>query len=79
MEKGKVARKTPEPVELEAGKTYAWCACGQSNNQPFCDGSHSGTSFKPVVFKQEKTETKYFCMCKQTNSAPFCDGSHSKI
>ena len=30
----------PYQVELEAGKRYAWCACGRSKRQPFCDGSH---------------------------------------
>ena len=30
----------PFAVSVEAGKDYWWCACGQSKNQPFCDGSH---------------------------------------
>ena len=36
----KIAQKAPYPVEVEAGKSYFWCACGESKNQPFCDGSH---------------------------------------
>jgi len=28
-------------VEVEEGKTYYWCSCGKSKNQPFCDGSHA--------------------------------------
>ena len=35
-----VAQKAPYPQAVEAGKTYYWCACGRSANQPFCDGSH---------------------------------------
>jgi len=35
-----IARKAPFKVELEAGKTYFWCACGRSANQSFCDGTH---------------------------------------
>jgi len=31
------------PVEVEEGKDYFWCSCGQSAKQPFCDGSHKGT------------------------------------
>ena len=34
------AQKAPYPVAVEAGKDYWWCACGNSKNQPFCDGSH---------------------------------------
>ena len=28
MEKPTIAGKSPLPVQLEAGKTYAWCSCG---------------------------------------------------
>lgn len=54
------------------------CSCGRSKNQPFCDGSHEGTSFEPLVWTAEKTEKKFFCACKATEKAPFCDGSHAK-
>ena len=37
--------------QLEKGKTYAWCSCGKSENQPWCNGAHQGTEFKPHVFK----------------------------
>ncbi len=79
MGKAKIAGKQPEAVQLEEGKTYAWCSCGESSNQPFCDGSHRDSGFTPHIFKAEKTETKHFCMCKQTNNAPFCDGTHAKL
>ncbi len=36
-----VAQKAPFAVEVKAGKTYFWCACGRSQKQPFCDGSGS--------------------------------------
>ena len=36
----KVAARQPAAVTLEAGKKYAWCRCGESKKQPFCDGSH---------------------------------------
>jgi len=76
METANRAGNEPKQVELEQGKTYAWCACGLSKNQPFCDGSHKTTSFTPTVFKAEKSGTHYMCMCKQTKNKPFCDGSH---
>jgi len=74
-----VAQKAPYAVELEAGKTYAWCACGQSKTQPFCDGAHKVTDFKPNVFQAEKTETAYLCGCKNTGGAPMCDGAHKNL
>lgn len=79
MAKPTIADKQPKPVELEAGKKYAWCSCGDSSNQPFCDGSHSGSEFTPVVFVAENSETKYMCMCKQSSSPTFCDGTHKGL
>ena len=78
MSEATVAGKAPEMVDLEAGKQYAWCACGNSKSQPFCDGSHMGSDFTPVIFKAEGG-MKAMCMCKQSKNAPFCDGSHSKL
>lgn len=77
--KGRIALKEPKAVELEAGKSYAWCACGESSNQPFCDGSHKGSEFLPVVFKAEESKTAYLCQCKQTNNPGFCDGTHATL
>lgn len=79
MEKPTIAGKSPLPLNLEAGKTYAWCACGQSSNQPLCDGSHKGSSFTPVVFQAPETKTAYMCTCKQTGNPGFCDGSHKAL
>ena len=74
-----VAQKGPFAVEVEAGRSYSWCACGRSANQPFCDGSHRGGEFTPVRFVAEKSETVYLCGCKHTADRPFCDGSHGKL
>lgn len=79
MAKGKIAGNSPIPVEVEEGKTYFWCSCGKSSNQPLCDGSHKGTEFSPVRWKAEKDGKKFFCTCKQTDGAPLCDGSHSRL
>jgi len=32
-EKGKIYDKRPLKIALEAGKKYAWCACGHSKSQ----------------------------------------------
>lgn len=71
-----VAGTKPMLVSVEDGKTYAWCACGRSSNQPWCDGSHSVTSIKPVVFKVDGYQKGSFCMCKKSSTKPFCDDSH---
>ena len=79
MEKPIIAGIMPKAVDLKEGSTYYFCTCGQSQNQPFCDGAHSGTEFSPKAFKADKTGTAYLCMCKVTDNSPFCDGSHSKF
>lgn len=74
-----IPQKKPYPVEVEAGKTYYWCACGASANQPFCDGSHKGTEFSPKAYTAEKEGTVYFCGCKHSGKAELCDGSHKHL
>jgi CDGSH-type Zn-finger protein len=78
MSKPLSPQNEPYPVNVEAGNTYYWCACGQSKNQPYCDGSHKSTDFQPVAFVADKTEMVYLCGCKKTGKQPFCDGSHTK-
>jgi CDGSH-type Zn-finger protein len=74
-----IVQKAPMPMNVEAGKTYYWCSCGQSKNQPFCDGSHKGSDFAPVAYKAEKDGPVYFCACKHSKNGALCDGSHSKL
>ena len=77
-DKVRVAARKPTRVDLEPGK-HAWCACGLSQAQPFCDGSHKGTGFEPLGFTAEKTGTLYLCGCKRTGTPPFCDGTHDTL
>lgn len=72
-------QKAPYKMTLEAGKSYAWCACGKSGKQPLCDGSHSGSGMAPVVLKAEENRDVWFCGCKQSKKQPWCDGSHSAL
>ena len=74
-----IAAKAPMPIEVEAGKTYFWCACGQSAKQPFCDGSHAGSDFNPVKWTAATSKRVFFCACKQTKGQPLCDGSHKEL
>ncbi|MFT4523101.1 MAG: CDGSH-type Zn-finger protein [Bacteroidia bacterium] len=78
MEKPTIAQNSPYVVKVTAG-TYAWCACGQSTNQPYCDGSHKTTSFSPVIEKVTEEKTIAWCGCKNSGNAPFCDGSHNSL
>ncbi len=75
----KIAQKGPYPVELEANKEYHWCACGGSKNQPFCDGTHRGTEFTPVLFTPQKAGKAYLCGCKHSKHKPYCDGTHATL
>jgi CDGSH iron-sulfur domain-containing protein 3 len=77
-----IAQKFPFEIELEAGKTYAWCACGLSGKEPFCDSAHKQVEGVPIrSFKFEATETgkAYLCGCKHTKNPPYCDGSHKSL
>ena len=74
-----IANNAPAPVNITAGEVYYWCACGQSQNQPFCDGSHAGTEFSPVAFSPDVDGEAYLCACKRTSKPPYCDGSHAQF
>jgi CDGSH-type Zn-finger protein len=79
MSEPKIAAKQPVPVKLESGKTYAWCRCGESKNQPFCDGAHKTTEFRPLIWQAEASEEVWLCQCKHTKNAPHCDGTHKTL
>lgn len=74
-----VAGTSPFKAKLEQGKPYAWCACGRSKKQPWCDDSHSSTDVVPLVFKAENSDEAYLCMCKHSKNKPWCDGSHHHL
>lgn len=75
----RIAQRGAYEVEVEAGRTYFWCACGRSRQQPFCDGSHKGGPFVPVKFVPEESGTVWLCGCKHTGLPPFCDGTHARL
>jgi len=78
MSEPKIAQKGPYVLEVEPGK-YAWCACGKSQSQPYCDGSHRDTGITPMITQIEEKKTVAWCGCKHSNNKPFCDGSHSGL
>lgn len=76
MSKPDSPQNSPYATELEPGD-YRWCACGKSQSQPFCDGSHKLTEFKPLKFNITEKKTYHLCGCKKTKTPPYCDGSHN--
>lgn len=74
-----IANNKPAKVELIKDEEYYFCACGRSKNQPFCDGSHAGTNFKPKSFVAEESGDAYLCQCKHSANLPYCDGSHKQF
>ena len=71
-------KSEPIPIEVIKGKSYFWYSCGKSTKQPFCDGSHKGTSQLPMKFVANESKKIYFCTCKNTKKQPLCDGSYNK-
>lgn len=74
-----IANNQPVKVQLAKGQEYHFCTCGLSKSQPFCDGSHVGSSFTPRVIVSEEDGEAWLCACKHTRNTPFCDGSHKQF
>ena len=64
-----IADRKPAVLELEPG-SYKWCRCGRSKKQPFCDGSHAGTTFSPLEVTITEKKRVALCCCKHTGNAP---------
>ena len=74
-----IADNKPVKVNLTKGQEYHFCTCGRSKSQPFCDGSHAGTTFKPRVMVPDENGDAWLCACKHTRNTPFCDGTHKQF
>ena len=74
-----IGGKAPIPVQVTADEEYWWCACGRSASQPFCDGSHKGSTFSPMKYTADKAGRVFFCTCKRTSKQPLCDGTHKTL
>lgn len=49
----------PQPtyvLQLDAG-THWICSCGQSQNLPYCDGTHQGSAFQPLALELTESAT----------------------
>ncbi len=69
----------PVKMYLDKNKKYAWCSCGRTERLPFCDGTHKGSGYNPLIFKVEEDKEYYLCKCGNTKKAPFCDGTHKRF
>lgn len=78
MDEVVIYRKEPFVMKVMPG-TYAWCSCGRSSGNPFCDGSHKGTNHKPIIEIVKEEKVVAWCACKHSASKPYCDGSHSHL
>jgi CDGSH-type Zn-finger protein len=88
-QKPTIAKCEPTMVKVEPGKVYAWCTCGLSQKQPFCDGTHKTLWYEEngetvMTFKSHKVQFEeeqevWFCNCKHTKNPPFCDGTHNTL
>lgn len=73
-------QNSPYVINEQPGKK-AWCACGESENQPYCDGSHArkNTGMTPLIVEITEPKTVAWCGCKKSANKPYCDGTHSKL
>ena len=78
MDSPEIPQKFPYIVDETPGKK-AWCSCGKSAKQPYCDGSHKGTGFVPMIVEIDVAKKVAWCGCKHTSLPPYCDGSHGDL
>ena len=69
---------SPFILTMKPGR-YAWCSCGESKKQPFCDGSHDAVGMYPVYVSITEEKEVSWCGCKASDKKPFCDGTHLKL
>ena len=78
MAEPNIPSRTPYVLEVQPG-TYAWCACGKSKKQPYCDGAHAGSAFSPIIEKITVAKKVAWCGCKHSANGCNCDGTHKQL
>lgn len=75
------SRQNAPYVKDEMPGKKAWCSCGESANQPYCDGSHKtkNTGKAPIIVDITEAKKVAWCGCKQSKNGAFCDGTHKGL
>lgn len=62
----------------ETPGTKYYCTCGESENKPYCDGSHDrkNTGKSPAEVTLDRPRRVTICDCGLTQTSPVCDGAH---
>jgi CDGSH-type Zn-finger protein len=55
---GSVTLLDAEGHEYEVSQTIALCRCGHASTKPFCDGTHTKTSFAAVNRHNQKIQVQ---------------------
>ena len=77
--KPKIAKCGSYTMDMEPGE-YWWCTCGESQNQPFCDGKHKDKEcFSPQKVVITEAKRVPWCGCKYSEKGHLCDGTHKKF
>ena len=74
----KIVQRKPYVLDEKAGKK-AFCNCGLSSKDPYCDGSHKGTVFSPEIIELTEDKKVAWCGCKRSKKGAFCDGTHKTL
>ncbi|MCX6180049.1 MAG: CDGSH iron-sulfur domain-containing protein [Chlorobiales bacterium] len=71
-------QKKPYIIKEQPGTKY-YCACGSSQNKPYCDGAHKGSDIHPRKVEILEEKTVAICSCGSSANLPFCDGTHKTL
>ena len=80
MAEPNIAQNGPYIKEEQPGVKF-WCACGHSQKQPYCDGSHArlNTGMAPIKVEIKQAKKYAWCGCKHSANKPLCDGTHARL
>ena len=73
-----MSQNAPYMKDEQPGKK-AWCACGATKKEPYCDGAHKGTSKAPIVVEFTEAKKVAWCGCGHSKNKPYCDGTHKSL